>query len=247
MPLYGLVGKTLVHSFSRNYFLKKFESENISNSDYVNFEIADIEDIINIVSQNENLCGLNITVPYKSNIIPFLDKVDNVAQTINAVNTVVIQNKKLTGHNTDWIGFKTAVEKFTNGKSLNALILGTGGSALAVEYVLKMLEVSYLFVSRNPVNDKSIAYHQLNQSHIFNYPLIVNCTPLGKIPHTSLLPPLPYHLLTNSNFLFDLNYNPSVTAFMQKGIQCKANVTNGLYMLQVQAEESWKIWNKQTP
>ena len=243
MPLYGLIGYPLAHSFSKKYFTNKFASEGLRDCFYENFEINNITDLKNIVATHPDLRGLNVTLPYKTSVIPLLDDVNATAAAINAVNTIAIQNGKLTGYNTDCIGFKQSLTNFIGDQKPKALILGTGGAAQAVSYVLKNMGINYLFVSRSITNENTITYARLTTDVLLHHLLIINCTPLGKLNNENGLPPIDYTLLSPSHLLFDLNYNPTHTLFMQMGTNKKCAVKNGYEMLVLQAEASWRIWN----
>jgi len=242
MPLYGLIGYPLAHSFSQKYFTQKFANGNLHDCSYLNFEMENIAEIKNILSSRPSLEGLNVTIPHKTSVIPFLDEIDKTAAEINAVNTISIKNGKLKGYNTDIIGFVKSLQNFIGNKKVSALILGTGGSAKAVEYVLKKLGIDYLFVSRNASGPKAITYSALTEQIISQRTLLINCTPFGKFPHVNTFPPIDYNFITNRHFLFDLNYNPAQTEFLKHGMQKSAQVKNGYEMLTLQAEAAWEIW-----
>lgn len=247
MRKFGLIGYPLSHSFSKKYFSEKFEAERITDAVYELYPIASIDELPQLLKSNPELIGMNVTIPYKQQVIPFLDEIDPKAEAIGAVNTIHLNNGKLKGYNTDYLGFKESLIKFIGSKAKpeSALILGTGGASKAVTAALSDLAISYQLVSRS-VSSGHLAYEDLNESHhhlITQSPLIINTTPLGTHPNTEELPELPYHLLTPDHMLYDLVYNPLVTAFMQKGIDAKCWVKNGLEMLHGQAEAAWKIWN----
>jgi shikimate dehydrogenase len=205
--------------------------------------IPQVDELLGLIKANPNLQGLNVTIPYKQTVIPFLNEVDIVAQTIGAVNCIAIKNSILKGYNTDAYGFQTSVQKFLTAKPEQAFVLGTGGSAQAVQYVLSQLQIPFVSVSRNP-NGLSISYAEI-ETHLKKTNLIINTTPLGMYPHTEAYPPIPYHLITDNDFLFDLIYNPAETKFMQLGKQQGAQVKNGYEMLELQAEKSWEIWKEE--
>ena len=240
---YGLLGFPLGHSFSKGFFTDKFQQESI-NSEYINFELPNLNELKSIIAQESNLAGFNITIPYKIDIIPMLDSISEEAAEIGAVNCVRIVNGRLYGYNTDAYGFKSSLLKLIKGARPNALILGTGGASRAVRYVLSSLGIEYQLVSRT-LNDSNISYEMLNEAIIKRCKLIINTTPLGTFPNIDNAPNIPYNLLTEEHFLYDLVYNPEVTKFMQKGQEMGAQVTNGYDMLVGQALESWEIWNKQ--
>lgn len=241
---YGLIGKNISYSFSKQYFTDKFKQENLPNFSYENFDISDINQLQSIVAETLYLKGLNVTIPYKESVFPFLDKIDKKALAIGAVNTIKITKKqKLKGYNTDYYGFKKAIKPYLKPHHKKALILGTGGASKAVAYALHTLEIEYKFVSRNP-KTKQLSYEDLN-SEIFNeYHIVINCTPLGTFPNIAELPPLPYSFFTNKHLAFDLIYNPAETTFLQKAKEFKAETLNGYQMLIFQAEKAWRIWNK---
>lgn len=247
MRKYGLLGYPLGHSFSRTYFNRKFEAEKI-NAQYVNFEIPEIKEIKNVIKDNPDLCGLNVTLPYKSQVIPFLDEIDENAKLIGAVNVIkftkgFLGKTKLKGFNSDIVGFKQSIEPLLDESHRKALILGTGGSSKAVYHGLKQLGIDATFVSRNP-KDLCITYEEITPKMLEYYTVIVNCTPLGMYPHINNCPDIPYEALTPKHLLYDLLYNPDETRFMKKGKMQGAVVKNGLEMLLLQAFEAWQIWNK---
>lgn len=247
MRKYGLLGYPLGHSFSKTYFNRKFEAEKI-NAQYVNFEISEIKELKNVLKDNPDLCGLNVTLPYKSQVIPYLDELDENAKLIGAVNVIkftkgFLGKTKLKGYNTDIVGFKQSIEPLLNDSHRKALILGTGGSSKAVYLGLKQLGLDATFVSRNP-KDLCITYDEITPKMLDYYTVIVNCTPLGMYPHINNCPEIPYEALTSKHLLYDLLYNPDETRFMKKGKDQGAVVKNGLEMLLLQAFEGWQIWNR---
>ena len=241
---YGLIGKNISYSFSKQYFTDKFKQENLPNFSYENFDISDINQLQSIVAETLYLKGLNVTIPYKESVFPFLDKIDKKALAIGAVNTIKITKKqKLKGYNTDYYGFKKAIKPYLKPHHKKALILGTGGASKAVAYALHTLEIDYKFISRNPKTEQ-LSYEDLN-SEIFNeYHIVINCTPLGTFPNIAEFPPLPYSFFTNKHLAFDLIYNPAETSFLQKAKEFKSETLNGYQMLIFQAEKAWRIWNK---
>jgi len=238
MKTYGLIGKNIDYSFSRNYFNNKFKNDNILNSQYINFDIDNLYKLNNIFNQNNK--GYNVTIPYKKEIIPYLDSLDFHAEKIGAVNTIKIENGKKIGFNTDWIGFKKSIEPLLKTHHSQALILGTGGSSKAVAYALEQLQIIYKTVSRNKGD---FAYDELRQKILSEYLLIINCTPLGTFPVVDVAPEIPYQYLTDKHLAYDLIYNPAETLFLKNCREKGAVTKNGLEMLEIQAEESWKIWN----
>ena len=238
---FGLVGKGIGYSFSKTYFQKKFiENKIFTNYNYKNFDIENISEIEKIF-EIKNLAGLNITIPYKEKVIPYLNELTATAQQIGAVNTVVFKNKKTVGHNTDIVGFENALKLFIGTSSKKALVLGTGGASKAVKFVLKKNKIDLITVSRNPKKNE-MNYDDINQKMINNYPLIINCTPLGTKPKIEEAPNIPYNYIGPENYLFDLIYNPIQTKFMRIGLEKGAKVCNGYHMLIQQAEASWKLW-----
>lgn len=246
MRKFGLIGYPLSHSFSKKYFTEKFEREGIAGAAYELYPIESIEQLPDLLKHEPELVGLNVTIPYKQQVIPFLNDLDPKAEAIGAVNTIVINEGKLKGYNTDYHGFKDSLVKFVGANPMppKALILGTGGASKAVKAALEDLGVAFQFVSRKSATDQ-LTYEDLTSTpqHVNTSTLIINTTPLGMSPKTEELPDLPYQLITPDHFLYDLVYNPLVTAYMQKGIDQGCWVKNGLEMLHGQAEKAWEIWN----
>lgn len=247
MDKYGLIGYPLGHSFSRNFFNDKFREERI-DAEYLNFEIPSITDFPSIIAQNPELRGLNVTIPYKQDVMKYLNDITPEAKAIGAVNVVrVDQSKKkpqLIGYNSDVIGFVRSIEPLLRPHHNKALILGTGGASKAIQYGLEhKLGIKTLFVSR-VAKDKCITYSQLTPEVMKEYEVIVNCSPVGMFPHTDECPDIPYDLLTPNHLLYDLVYNPEETLFMKKGKSQGATVKNGLEMLILQALASWQFWNE---
>lgn len=243
MKYYGLIGYPLSHSFSPAYFGAKFEKEQII-ADYSAYPLAKITDFPALLKQfSGNLKGLNVTIPYKQAIIPYLDQLLPAAQEIGAVNTIQFKNNQLIGHNTDVYGFEKSLIPLLKPNHQKALILGTGGASKAIIYVCNQLQISYQLVSRTP-KENAITYQDLTPEIMMQYSLIINTTPLGMSPNLDTCPAIPYKHLTNHHLLYDLVYNPAITQFMQKGIDQNAVVKNGLEMLHLQAEKAWQIWNK---
>tara|TARA_B100001758_G_C18308866_1_gene556634 strand:+ start:127 stop:846 length:720 start_codon:yes stop_codon:yes gene_type:complete len=236
MKIYGLIGKQLTHSFSKAYFKKKFEKEKITDAKYINFEISDINNIDYIVKKYKP-SGLNITIPFKEAIIPKLDYLSQEAEQIGAVNTINFLNNKLIGHNTDVIGFKNSITPFLK-KNDSALILGNGGSAKAVKFALRQLNVHYQTVNRNSKFD----YTDLKEKDILKNRVIINTTPLGLYPKIYQHPIIPYNAINSNHLLYDLIYNPHETFFLKYGKNKNAQIKNGCEMLEIQAEKSWDIW-----
>lgn len=248
MQKYGLIGYPLTHSFSIGYFNEKFQSENI-DAEYVNFEIPDICDFMEVIEENPDLCGLNVTIPYKEQVIPYLDELDKDAAKIGAVNVIKIirQHKgkvKLVGYNSDIIGFTKSIEPLLQPHHTRALILGTGGASKAVFHGLDNLGIKSTFVSRTKKSNDILTYQELTPEIMQENTVIVNCTPVGMYPKVDFCPNIPYELLTPKHLLYDLLYNPNETLFMKKGTEQGATVKNGLEMLLLQAFAAWEIWNK---
>lgn len=243
MKKLGLLGKDISYSFSRTYFKKKFEDENIKNITYGNFDIESIDLFPSIIKNTEGLKGLNVTIPYKQEVMPFLDKVNKKAKAIGAVNTIKITKKgKLIGYNTDYYGFSKSLEPLLKSHHMSALILGTGGASKAVAYSLKNLNIPYHYVSRKQTEGVSYTYETLTKSIVKQHKVIINCTPLGTFPNIDDCPNIPYNGITNHHILFDLIYNPEETTFLKLGKEKGATIKNGLRMLELQAEKSWSIW-----
>ena len=246
MQTYGLIGYPLSHSFSQTYFRNKFKKEGIENHDYLNFPIENILELPKLVNERPDLQGFNVTIPYKEQIIPFLDDIDPEAKKIAAVNTVSIYRKgntiSLKGYNTDVYGFEQSLRPFLLKTNKHALILGTGGASNAVAYVLAKLNISYLFVSRKPKTNLQITYTDINKAILEKYTLIINTSPLGMFPKVDTCPDIPYQYLNKNHLLFDLVYNPAKTKFMINGEKQNATVANGYKMLELQAEKAWQIF-----
>ncbi|MBC7643178.1 MAG: shikimate dehydrogenase [Flavobacterium sp.] len=242
--LFGLVGKNIDYSFSKKFFSKKFSKEPFLNCDYQNFDIPEIEYFPEIIKNNPNLIGFNVTIPYKEIIIPYLDKLSTKAAKIGAVNVIrFTKTRKLKGYNSDCYGFKKSLKPLLYSHHKKALILGTGGSSKAVAFALDELNITFTFVSREP-KESAIDYNRINATTFDNYHIIINCTPLGTSPNTKEYPPIPYEFFTEKHIAFDLIYNPKETQFLKKAKKKGAVCQNGLDMLIFQAEKSWKIWNK---
>ncbi len=246
MDKYGLIGYPLGHSFSISYFNQKFADEGI-NAKYENFEIPSIDILPEVLDKNPELKGLNVTIPYKEKVIPFLDHVAPEARAIGAVNVIRVTHEKnniiLKGYNSDVIGFTQSIEPMIDKKlHKKALILGTGGASKAINFGLKSLGIEPIFVSRYE-RENALTYQQVTPEVVKEYNVIVNCTPVGMYPHTEECPQLPYEAMDNHTILYDLIYNPDQTLFMRKGAQYGADVKNGLEMLLLQAFASWEFWN----
>ena len=237
MKTYGLIGRNLSHSFSYKYFQEKFFKEQLSDCQYLNFELEDISILRDIIKKN-NLSGVNITIPFKEKVIPFLDQLSKDAAEIGAVNTIEIKGEKLIGHNTDVFGFAQSFIPLLKERK-NALILGNGGASKCVQFVLKKNNVDFIVVSRN--SDFTLA--EITEETIQKHSIIINTTPLGMYPKTDRFPHLPYNAINSKHLVYDLVYNPEQSTFLRKAKAKNAEIKNGKQMLYLQAEKSWKIWN----
>lgn len=239
---FGLLGRNIDYSFSRVYFTEKFERENLTHCHYGNFDLPNLDDFKNVL-KTPHLRGMNVTIPYKQDVMPFLDELDEVAAEIGAVNTIVFQPNGITkGYNTDYIGFKESVAPLLSSAVKAALILGTGGASKAIVYALNHMGIRTQYVSRNR-SDKAISYEDITEEVMQSHQLIVNCSPVGTFPDIDAKPNIDYSLLTANHVLYDLIYNPTETAFMKVGLSRGAKVSNGNNMLIGQAEAAWKLWN----
>lgn len=239
---YGLLGKSLKHSFSKDFFTKKFKQEKLIDHSYSNFELAQIEELTELIEANPKLAGLNVTIPYKKEVIPFLSELSPAAKAIGAVNVIQFKNGKLIGHNSDWIGFGDSLKPLINDSHKRALILGTGGASKAVAYALQQLDIDYRYVSRKK-SDDCLTYSEAS-STLDEFQIIINTTPLGTFPNTNEIPPLSLEKASDSQLYFDLIYNPEKTRFLNTAQQAGAQIKNGLEMLILQANKSWEIWNE---
>ena len=238
---FGLIGKNIDYSFSKKYFSEKFKKENLDCT-YSNFDIENIS-LIESILQKNGISGYNVTIPYKQEIIKFLDEIDEVAKTIGAVNTIKKIDNKNIGFNTDCIGFeKSLIPLIENKKPDGALILGGGGASKAVKYVLKKIKINYSTVSRKEGKSEFI-YENLNDVIINRFKMIINCSPVGTFPNINKCPNIPYKHLTKEHILYDLVYNPIESLFLRRGRELGCKTKNGLEMLEIQANESWRIWN----
>lgn len=241
MRTFGLIGKNIDYSFSRKYFSEKFEVENI-DAEYLNFDIVTIDEFPGTIRQN-SINGLNVTIPYKEKIIPFLDRLDAHAEKIKAVNTIKFEEDgSLTGYNTDYWGFTNALKPHLQRHHNRALILGTGGASKAIAYSLELLGIEFSFVSRKSEEDQ-YTYSELNKQIIEEHTLIINCTPLGTSPNIEAYPEIPIEFISEKHLIFDLIYNPSETRLMKLCSEKGAQTLNGLEMLKLQANKAWEIWN----
>jgi shikimate dehydrogenase len=251
---YGLIGKSLIHSFSPSFFQSHFQENKIENVSYTAFEIENIGLLPQLLLDNPNIVGLNVTIPYKVEVCAYIDELFGPAAGLNVVNTLVIERNvpdfegqkikgiKVKGFNTDIYGFKESIKPLLRPNFERALILGTGASATSIAYVLFKLGIDTLFVSRNPQGEQEIAWEDVNEFVIKFHPFIINTTPIGQFPNIENKPLLPYSSLTDKHLLYDLLYNPEETAFLKAGKEYGANIFNGSAMLTMQALQSWKIW-----
>ena len=247
MRNFGLIGYPLGHSASREYFERKFAEEHIVDATYRMYELKDIKEFHGLLSKTPDLLVLNVTLPYKQAVMPFLDALDPVARAIGAVNCIGIDRSgdkiSTKGHNTDVEGFRQSLLPLLKSYHKRALVLGTGGGAMAVGYVLNQLGIDHVFVSRTPEAANEIAYENVNEELVNNHRLIINATPVGMYPSSDKCPKLPYHALGEQHLLYDLIYNPPESRFLQMGKKAHARIKNGLDMLYLQAESAWEIWN----
>lgn len=243
----GLIGYPLSHSFSAKYFKRKFQKEEISDWEYNNYPIENIDLLSGLIRKTENLHGLNVTIPYKEQVLPFLSEINKEAKEIGAVNTLKIlresESIKIKGYNTDIYGFEESIKPMLDYQHKTALILGTGGASKAVAYVFKKLGIRFKFVSRTPKNTDTISYESITEKTIKDYLIIVNTTPLGTYPDVLEFPKLPYFGLTKLHLLYDLVYNPNKTRFLEFGEKYGAKIKNGYEMLELQAEKAWTIFH----
>lgn len=261
MKKYGLIGFPLGHSFSEKYFTEKFEKAKLNNYQYSLYPLEDISDFPKLLAKDKDLYGINVTIPHKIEVMQFLDEFDAAAKEIGAVNCIKIlhgdtvksffsgelctfnPNKyKLVGYNTDAYGFEASISPFLKSHHKKALILGNGGAARAIKYVLKKNKIAYKFVSRKPDADM-FSYDDLNEEVLKEYHVIINTSPLGTYPKEDTYPDIPYQYLTDKHLLYDLVYNPEETIFLKKGKEKGATIKNGYEMLELQAEKSWEIWH----
>ena len=240
MKTFGLIGKNLSHSFSAMFFKEKIIKEEISDTKYLNFELEKVSEFLELIIK-KNISGLNVTIPYKESVIPYIDELTEDAKIISAVNTIEFREDKLIGHNTDTIGFRKSITPILRNRK-KALILGSGGSSKAVKHALEMLNIEYMIIGRNT----PYSYKDMTSEFINYYDIIINTTPLGMFPDIKEYPKIPFQFLGKKHLLFDLIYNPEETLFLKQGKAQGCSIKNGLEMLKIQAEESWNIWtNKQ--
>jgi len=245
MRYFGLIGFPLSHSFSQKYFTEKFEKENISGAEYNLYSLESIKEFPDLIQNQKGLVGLNVTIPYKQEVIPYLDEMDEIASEAGAVNTIVISTKNgvlhLKGYNTDVYGFINSIKPYIQ-EDAKALVLGTGGASKAVEFALNKMNIEMQFVSRNS-KDGILSYNDVTADTIAKYQIIINTSPVGMHPNIDEAPQIPYEGITDKHVLFDLVYNPLETLFLKKGKNQGATTVNGLKMLHLQAEKAWEIWN----
>ncbi len=242
MRKFGLIGFPLSHSFSRNYFTNKFAAEGIRDCEYHLFPVKSINELPQLISENPTLCGLNVTIPYKESVLPFLHSVSPAVKQIGACNCIKIAEGQLEGYNTDVVGFEESIKPFLMPEIRKALILGTGGAAKAVAWVLKKLSIDFQYVSRK-TGEGILSYNDITSTILKEIPLIINTTPLGMQPNIFNKPSLPYGAIVPGHLCYDLIYNPEKTSFLAACEAEGAVIKNGLEMLEIQAEESWRIWN----
>ena len=243
MRRFGLIGRDISYSFSPGYFKSKFDTLGLADCSYEIFDLPDIDKLPEILSKN-TLSGLNVTIPYKTAICPYLDELDADAAEIGAVNTICFTKTGLKGYNTDVIGFVNSLGPLLLPTDKAALILGTGGAAQDIAFGLTKLGIDYRFVSRSP-GEGNLRYEELESATLESFQILINTTPLGTYPQVQEAPPIPYKFLTRSHLLYDLIYNPELTAFLKSGQKAGARIKNGLEMLHLQAEASWEIWNRE--
>jgi shikimate dehydrogenase len=244
MRRYGLIGYPLGHSFSKRYFTEKFEREGLSDCSYELYPLQSITELPHLLKDHPDLRGLNVTVPYKKAVLPYLDSTEHLPKGLLACNCIKIENKKLIGYNTDYIGFEKSLVPLLQPHHKKALLLGQGGATESVAFVLKKLNIGYSIVSRNLHDKAKLTYSEIDEKTIQEHPVIVNSTPLGASPDIDTCPDIPYQFITERHLLFDLVYNPPKTLFLKKGEQRGALIKNGEEMLKIQAEENWLVWNR---
>ncbi|MCH2199238.1 MAG: shikimate dehydrogenase [Flavobacteriales bacterium] len=243
MRKFGLIGYPLGHSWSKDYWTEFFQQEQLKDHDYLHFELPTIDYLPEILRENKDLVGLNVTIPYKVSVLEYCDMLSPAAEAIGAVNTLWRTDEGLIGYNTDASGFQKSIRPFLQPKHEHALVFGTGGSALAIAYILKNIGINVHFVSRMPLGQGKLAYKDINAAVLNSCKLIVNCTPLGMAPNSDRFPDIPYHLITPEHLVVDLIYNPVKTLFLQKAEEQGATILNGKDMLHFQAQSSWNCWN----
>lgn len=243
MPLYGLIGYPLTHSFSKKYFSEKFEREKLVDCSYELFPLETVDELPQLIISHPSLAGLNVTIPYKQKVLSMLDDRGTIPTAVDACNCIQINQGRLTGYNTDITGFQKSLQPLLQRHHSHALVLGNGGASAAVQYVLQQLGIAFKVVSRVLHGISSLTYAELDGNILKQHTLIINTTPLGMHPLTESCPGIPYQFLSHKHLLYDLVYNPRRTLFLQKGEEKGAAIKNGEEMLLLQAEESWRIWN----
>lgn len=241
---FGLLGRNISYSFSKGYFTEKFKIENLEGCTYENFDLPHISEFSDTIATGTDIKGINVTIPYKEEVIPYLDSLSKKATRIGAVNTIKVTKKgKLKGYNTDYYGFKKSLQPLLSSHHQRALILGTGGASKGIAFALEELGIAYTFVSRSD-KENAIAYTSLNAITFNNYQIVINCTPIGTSPDVAASPAIPYDLFTDRHIAYDLIYNPEETQFLRQAKAKGATTKNGYDMLVFQAEKSWEIWNR---
>lgn len=245
---FGLIGKSISHSFSKSYFEAKFLADKNSEDTYTNFDLQDLSSLLMIISE-KNISGLNVTKPYKELVIPYLNEIDSIAKNIGAINCIKVLRKNnspyLIGYNTDYYGFAQSIKPFIEPIHQRALVLGTGGASKAIYYALKNIGIDVYFVtSSDKKSSNYFKYDELNEYVLSTFKLIINCTPIGMYPEINKYPLIPYQYITEEHLLYDLIYNPAETLFLQKGKEKGAIIINGLNMLKLQADKALEIWNR---
>lgn len=240
MKKFGLIGKSLEHSFSPAYFEKKFKEEKIKAT-YEAFEMDDVSELKSFLL-SQDVSGVNVTIPFKKDVLAIMDELDPISSAVQAVNTIKVINNKLFGYNTDVIGFQKSLQKFIENQQISALVIGSGGASLAVTHALKSMHIAHKIVSRSP-SASSITYEQLTPKLVLSHKLIINTTPVGMFPLENEHPDLPIDFITENHLVYDLIYNPDKTRLLALAEKNNASIKNGLEMLHLQAEESWAIWN----
>lgn len=241
--LFGLIGNPLTHSFSKKYFTAKFEQEGLADCHYELFPLKSIEELPTLLKSNPELEGINVTIPYKKQVLSFLDLKDGIPTELNACNCISIKGGKLSGFNTDWIGFEKSIKPLLLPHHTKAMVLGNGGATSAIVFVLNKLGIAHLIVSRKLHSHSNITYKDITKELIGEYTIIINTTPVGLYPNENDCPDIPYEFLSSNHLLYDLVYNPAKTLFLKRGQEQGATIKNGEEMLVIQAEESWKIWS----
>lgn len=244
MRLFGLIGYPLSHSFSKQYFTDKFAREGLTDCRFENFSIATIDELPQLLKKQPNLEGIAVTIPYKKAVLKFVDDSTAIPEEIKACNCIKFKDRKLLGFNTDYLGLEKSILPFLKPHHQKALVLGNGGAKTAVEFVLNKLAIQHATVSRQIHDNATYTYEDVTEEIITEHTLIINTTPLGMFPHINTYPDIPYQFIKGQHLLFDLVYNPAKTLFLQKGAEHGATIKNGMEMLEIQAEENWRIWNE---